>query len=569
MAIDLKKTDVAIVGLGAVGGVAALPLTRAGLSVVGIEAGSWLTPRDFAPDELRNNFRGWPQSAQKANTEIPTHRPNASAPYTPRLPIHPMMNGVGGTSLHYWAQSWRLNPWDFRVVSETTRRYGSSRLPNGTTVEDWPFELDELEPYYDKIEYEVGISGQAGNISGAIDRRGNIFEGPRKRGYPMPPLRSTEFTERMTAAARRLGWHPFPGPAAVNSETYDDRPGCQYHGFCNRGGCHVSAKNSTAVSTIPKAFATKRLEVITQATATSIVVDERSGRVTGVLFVKGGREFFQPADVVLLASYTYENVRLLLLSKSRAFPNGLSNNNNQVGRHYMSHFQTAPVSALFPFDLNTWYGLPAQGVAVDNWADDNFDHSGLDFVGGGNLWVYSDRRPIGAASMSTYGKAATWGSKWKSFIKENADRFNVSYLQKSTLPYEDNYLDLDPVVKDPMGFPVIRITADYKDNEKQMGPFIQEKMAQWYMEAGAIAVEKGPVGTMLPSTHAYGGTRMGDNRETNVVNRWGFSHEVPNLGILGASVMGTSGAHNPTLTAQALAWRTAEHLAMNWANILK
>jgi gluconate 2-dehydrogenase alpha chain len=567
MATDLKKTDVVIVGLGAVGGVAAVPLTRAGLSVVGIEAGSWLTPRDFAPDELRNNFRGWPQSAQKANTEIPTHRPNASAPYTPRLPIHPMMNGVGGTSLHYWAQSWRLNPWDFRVVSETMRRYGASRFPKGTTVEDWPFGLDELEPYYDKVEYEVGISGQAGNVSGVMDQRGNIFEGPRKRDYPMPPLRSTDFTERMTAAARRLGWHPFPGPAAVNSETYDDRPGCQYHGFCNRGGCHVGAKNSTAVSTIPKALATKRLEVITQATTTSIAIDERTGRVTGVVFVKGGREFFQPADVVLLASYTYENVRLLLLSKSRAFANGLSNNGGQVGRHYMSHFQTAPVSALFPFDLNTWYGLPAQGVAVDNWADDNFDHSGLDFIGGGNLWVYSDRRPIGAASMSTYGRAPTWGSKWKSFIKENADRFNVSYLQKTTLPYEDNYLDLDPTVKDPMGFPVIRITADYKDNEKQMGPFIQEKMAQWYMEAGAIAVDKGPVGTMLPSTHAYGGTRMGDNRATNVVDRWGFSHEVPNLGILGASVMGTSGAHNPTLTAQALAWRTAEHLAMNWANI--
>ena len=128
-----------------------------------------------------------------------------------------MMNGVGGTSLHYWAQSWRLNPWDFQIVSETTRRYGASRLPKGTTVEDWPFGLDELEPYYDNVEYEVGISGQAGNVSGNIDQRGNIFEGPRKRGYPMPPLRSSAFTERMTAAARKLGWHPFPGPAAVNS----------------------------------------------------------------------------------------------------------------------------------------------------------------------------------------------------------------------------------------------------------------------------------------------------------------------------------------------------------------
>jgi gluconate 2-dehydrogenase alpha chain len=289
--------------------------------------------------------------------------------------------------------------------------------------------------------------------------------------------------------------------------------------------------------------------------------------VSGVTYVKGGVEYSQPADVVLLASYTYENVRTLLLSKSKVFPNGLSNTGGQVGKHYFSHHTGATVAALFPVELNNWYGLPAQGTAVDNWADDNFDHSGHDFIGGGNLWVYSDRRPIGAASMSTFGKAPTWGSAWKSFIKQNADRWNLAYLQKTTLPYEDNYLDLDPTVKDALGFPVIRITADHKDNEKRIGAFIQDKMAQWFMEAGAIMVEKGPMGTMGPSTHAYGGTRMGDNRETNVVNRWGFSHEVPNLGILGASVMGTSGAHNPTLTAQALAWRTAEHLTKNWKAI--
>jgi len=569
MAIDLKKTDVVIVGLGAVGGVAALPLARAGLDVIGLEAGTWLTPRDFAPDELRNNFRGWPQSAQKANSEIPTHRPNSSAPYSPRLPIHPMMNAVGGTSVHYWAQSWRLNPWDFKVVSETTRRYGAGRIPRGSTVEDWPFGLEELEPYYDKVEYEVGISGQAGNINGMIDKRGNIFEGPRAREYPMPPLNGTEFTERMATTARKLGWHPFPGPAAINSQSYDNRPGCLYHGFCSRGGCHVNAKNSTAVSTIPKAMETGRLNVVTQAIVTSVAVDDKDGRVNRVVYVKGGEEYFQPADVVLLASYTYENVRMLLLSKSKAFPNGLSNTGGQVGKHYFSHHTGATLTALFPFDLNTWYGLPAQGVAVDNWADDNFDHSGLDFIGGGNLWVYSDRRPIGAASMSTFGKAPTWGSGWKSFIKQNADRWNIAYLQKTTLPYEDNYLDLDPTVKDGLGLPVCRITADHKDNEKKLGAFIQDKTAQWFMEAGAIAVERGPNGTMGPSTHAYGGTRMGDKRDTNVANRSGFSHEVPNLGFLGASVMGTSGAHNPTLTAQALAWRTAEHLTKNWNAIAR
>src|SRR6202049_3704133 len=220
----VKKTAVIVIGLGATGGVAVLPLAQAGIEVVGLEAGTWLAAKDFAPDELRNNFRAWPQAVQKAQHEVPTHRPTASAPYSPRPAIHPMMNAVGGTSLHYWAQSWRLNPWDFKVVSETTRRNGASRIPKGSTVEDWPFGLEELEPYYDLVEYEVGVSGQAGNISGRIDPRGNIFVCRARGAYPMPPLRGTEFTEMMAGVARRLGWHAFPGPAAINSRSYEDRP---------------------------------------------------------------------------------------------------------------------------------------------------------------------------------------------------------------------------------------------------------------------------------------------------------------------------------------------------------
>ena len=565
MPTNLPGTDVVVIGLGAAGGVAVLPLAEAGLNVVGLEAGTWLTNKDFAPDEIRNNVRDWPMAVQKCNREVPTHRMNEKAPTT-RAAGHAMMNGVGGTALHYWAQSWRLSPFDFKTVSETTRRYGRSRIPAGSTVEDWPFGYDELEPFYDRIEHEIGVSGQAGNILGAIDPRGNIFEAPRTRAYPMPPLRSTGFIDRMTATGRALGWHPFPGPAAINSERYQGRMPCMYHGFCNRGGCHVDAKNSPNVTTIPRAQKTGKLKVVTEAHVTKIECDA-NGKVTGVTYVTGKEEFFQPAKAVLLASYTYENSRLLLLSTSKAFPKGLSNNHGQVGRHYLSHAQGGAVTALFPFNLNSWYGLPAQGVAIDNWADDNFDHAGLDFIGGGNLWVYSDRRPIAAANMNTFGRTPGWGRQWKAFVKENADRVNTAYLQKTTLPYEDNYLDLDPVVKDPLGFPVCRITADYKDNERKISDFIQEKMELWYRAAGAIDIVRGPLGTMGVNTHAYGGTRMGDNVETNVVDRHGFSHEVPNLGVLGASVMGTSGAHNPTLTAQALAWRTAEHLVKNWKSI--
>src|SRR5881409_3847408 len=372
MAINLKKTNAVIIGVGAAGGVAALPLAQAGIEVIALEAGGWVIPRDMAPDELRYT-RGWPAKLQKVNDEIPTHRATASSPMTPRPERHAMMNAVGGTSVHYWGQSWRLNPWDFRVVSETKRRYAASRL----------------------------------RLHGTDDNR-------REQDGPF------------------------------------------------------------------------------------------------------------------------------------------------------SHNQTASVTALFPFNINTWYGTPSQGVAADDWADDNFDHSGLDFIGGGNLWVYHERRPIAAASMSTWNRAPLWGSAWKAFIKENADRQNTAYIQKTTLPYEENYLDLDPQVRDPLGFPVIRITAEYKENERKLALFMQDKMQQWYSAAGAIAIQRADIGPMTMSTHAYGGTRMGDNPETNVVDRWAFSHEAPNLGVLGASVMATSGARNPTLTAQALAWRTAEHLAKNW-----
>lgn len=478
------------------------------------------------------------------------------------------MNAVGGTSMHYWAQSWRLNPWDFNVVTETRNRYGVDRIPSGSTVEDWPFGYDELEPYYEKIEYTVGVSGQAGNLQGKKISGGNIFEGERRRDYPMKPLRSSPFTKLMDTAARGLNWDPFQGPAAITTELFDGRPPCQYHGFCNKGGCHVQAKSSTAVTVVPKAIDTGNLEVVTFARVTEIVVDD-SGRVSGVNYLKGSEIFFQPADVVLLASYAYENVRLLQLSKSPAFPNGLANNSGQVGRHYFSHHQGAPVTALFERDLHNWYGLPAQGVAIDNWADDNFDHSQLDFIGGANLWVHTDRRPISAAKMSTFGKTSSaWGSDWKSFIMKNADRTNTAYIQKTTLPYESNFLDLDPVVKDSIGLPVTRITAQYHENEKRIAAYAQDKMEQWYKEAGAIEVIKHGLGhAMEASTHAYGGARMGLNAETNVVNQWGFAHEVPNLGVLGAAVMGTSGSRNPTLTAQALAWRTAEHLVSSWQSI--
>jgi gluconate 2-dehydrogenase alpha chain len=572
MAVNLKAVDVAVIGLGAAGGVAVLPLTRAGLKVAGIEAGTWMDVHTFKPDEIYNNVRSLVTSVPKAKREIPTFRTSDTARARQGANA-PMMNAIGGTSIHYHAQSWRYSPWDFKVRSESIRRYGANSIPKGTTLEDWPVTYDELEQFYDHVEYEVGVSGRAGNIAGKIDPRGNVFEGPRQRDFPMPPLRDTDFTDMMMAAAKKAGWKPFRGPAAINSQPYRGRPGCAYHGYCDRGGCHIGAKNSTAVTTIPEAQKTKNLTIFDKAQVTRILSGNngQDGKVTGVLYLREGKEYFQPAKVVLLAGYTYENSRLLLLSKSKAYPKGLTNNHGQVGKHYFGHWDAQAgtgVSALFPFDLNIWYGAIAQNVTVEEFADDNFDHAGLGFIGGATIQVNTEKHPIGAAAMNTYGRAPQWGSQWKAFVRENAGRWVSSYIQANTFPYENTYLDLDPDVSDPLGDPVCRITSGPKENEPRQALYAGQKMEEWFRAAGAIEVTKaqGGGGPAL-TTHAFGGTRMGDNPETNVVDRWGFSHEAPNLGILGASVFGTAGARNPTLTVQALAWRTAEHLANNWKSI--
>ena len=569
MATTLKKTDVVIVGMGGAGGVAALPLAQAGIEVVGIEAGTWLKTTDMVPDELRIQRMGWPPGPQKVRGEAPTSRANSDA--TAVRGSAAMINAVGGTTMHYMAQAWRLHPWDFAVVSETRRRYGASRIPAGSTVEDWPLTYEDLEPYYDKVEYALGISGKAGNIKGRKIDGGNFFEGSRNREYPMPPLRTTGFMDHMTKAARNLKLHPFIGPAAILSKPYEGRFACGYHGYCMSLGCHLEAKSSPAVSSIPKAMKTGKLKVVTEASVTRIEVD-RSGRATGVTYIKGSEEYFQPADVVFISSQTMENVRLLLLSTSAAFPKGLSNNHGQVGKHYFSHAQFGSVSAVFPMDLRNWYGTPGQGICCDDWADDNFDHAGLNFIGGGTMYVYGERRPLAAVNAVQNPGGPTWGSVWKKNLINAVDRTNGAYMQRSTLPYEGNYLDLDPTTKDPMGNPVIRITASFRENEERISLFVGEKMREWYMAAGASQVTgTGMVragSAMGNSTHAYGGTRMGRNPDTNVLNEWGMSHEVPNLAIAGGSVMGTSGARNPTLTLQAVAWRTAEHIAKKWKSIV-
>ena len=292
---------------------------------------------------------------------------------------HPMMNAIGGTSIHYHAQSWRYSAWDFKVRSESIRRYGANSIPKGSTLEDWPLTYDDLENYYDLVEHEVGVSGRAGNILGKLDPRGNVFEAARKRDFPMPPLRDTEFTDMMATSAKKIGWKPFRGPAAINSVPYRGRPGCAYHGYCDRGGCHISAKNSTAVTTIPEAVKTKNLTIADKAQVTRIVSDN-AGKVTGVNYIRDGKEYFQPAKVVLLASYTYENSRRLLLLSEIEGVSERPLKQSRPGRQALFRSLGCPGGrgSQRAFSVRSQYlvrgDLLYKTVTVDEWADDNFDH---------------------------------------------------------------------------------------------------------------------------------------------------------------------------------------------------
>jgi gluconate 2-dehydrogenase alpha chain len=563
--VQLPPVDVVIVGLGAGGGVAAHVLTEAGLEVAGIEAGPRLTTDDFLFDELRNDVHAH-FSQPKAAHEIPTWRNDTDeVAGPPRWPML-MINAVGGTSVHYEAMSFRFQRWNFETRSQAIARYGASAIPAGSTVADWPVGYAELEPFYARVERAIGVSGTAAHVVGQpLNPAGNVFEEERSDPFPMPALRRTGWSELMAGGADALDWHPFPAPAGVNSEPYDGRPACTFCGFCQYNGCYQDSKGSTQLNVIKCAEATGRLRVETMARVTRIDVDDQ-GLASGVTFIRDGVEHFQPAKVVLVATFTYENTRLLLLSKSAAYPDGLSNNHGQVGKHYIAH--VVPFAyGLFPDRrLNVFNGVGSQVTCIDDWNADNFDHSGLGFLSGGVMTAMHEVMPVAFARWPVPPGVPRWGSGWKQWVHANAQSVGAVFTQFDALPYESNFMDLDPTVVDRDGFPVIRVTHKLHPNEEQAYRFIMDKSHDWLRAAGATEVWEYPI-KLVEGRHCYGGTRMGDDPDSSVVDRYGLSHEVPNLGLLGASTFPSAGGHNPTLTLQAHAWFAAQHIVDNWKSV--
>src|SRR5438067_5632748 len=303
-----QKTDVVIVGVGAAGGIHAAELATAGMKVRGLERGPRHATADFAGlDELRYFQR---QDLRPHSKRQPvTWRPNRRTRANP-LPVLNYGNQAGGGTVHYGAVSWRLHDDDFRARAQTIERYGASAIPKDSSLADWPLGYADVEPYYDRAEYELGVSGKAGNLEGRKVDGGNPFEAARRRDYPLPPLLADQGEMAFEGATRKLGYHPFSTPRAIISQPYNGRPGCTYCGFCQAFGCHVGAKSSILVTKLPEADATGNFRLVTGAMCYRVNSDN-SGRVTGVAYYGAdGSDNTIEAELVIIAPFMYHPTRL-------------------------------------------------------------------------------------------------------------------------------------------------------------------------------------------------------------------------------------------------------------------
>jgi gluconate 2-dehydrogenase alpha chain len=565
----IEKTDVVIVGVGAAGGILAAELGKAGMKVIGLERGPRLKTSDFEPhDELRYFQR---QDLRPDPKRMPvTWRPNAKATAHP-IPSQNNGNQAGGGTVHYGAVSWRFHEDDFRVRSQTIARYGADAIPEGSSIIDWPVSYAELEPYYERAEYELGVSGKAGNLQGKKVDGGNVFEAPRQREYPLPPLLNDQVGANFEPAARKLGLHPFATPHAILSQPYKDRPGCTYCGFCQAFGCHVGAKSSILVTKLPEADATGNFKLITGAMCYRVNSDN-SGKATGVSYYGPDRsDNTIEADIVILAPFIYDNVRLLLLSKSEKFPNGLANSSGHLGKHIMAHIGARAFAAFDDRHVNVYMGPSAQKNSLDDYNADNFDHKDLGFIRGAQISAGPaglEGGPLGTAmSMNPPPGVPRWGAAFRDFYAKYYTRHTALTGQTENLPYADQTIDLDPNVRDAWGLPAPRITYDWRrPNEKARVEFIQKKMVEIGHAMGAAQVWTAPFGPGAPGAHHQGGTRMGSDPHESVVNKYSQSWDVPNLFIMGSSTHPTMSGFNPTLTLQALAYMTAEAIVNRYRN---
>ncbi|HLQ25227.1 MAG TPA: GMC family oxidoreductase [Acidiferrobacterales bacterium] len=573
MATKLKPVDVVLVGVGWTGGILGKELTQAGLQVVGLERGrDRSTNPDFQlpgiHDELKYAVRY--ELMQDLSRETITFRNNSKQTALPMRQLGSFLpgEGLGGAGVHWNGMCFRFLPWDFETRSRTLARYGKDAVPEDSTIQDWGVTFDELEPFFDKFEYTCGIAGKAGNLKGKKQTGGNPFEGPRQRDYPNPPMKVSYQGAMFKKAAEDLGLHPFPAPSANVTRPYTNPDGvplgtCVYCGYCERFGCEVSAKASPQTTVLPVLLKNKNFELRTQSHVTKINLDSSGKRAVSVSYVDitSGQEFEQPADIILLASYILNNVRLLLYSKIGA-PYDPASGTGVVGRNY-AYQATSGVTAFFEDkNFNPFMGAGALGMIVDDFNGDNFDHSNLGFIGGGYLAAWTTgSRPIQYHPVPE--GVPRWGAEWKTAAAHYYGRSLVISTHGGVISYRDNYLDLDPTYRDIYGTPLLRVTFDWHDNELKRSNYLTdqaEKIAK-AMRPNKIrrqALSKHYSIVPYQTTHNTGGAIMGVDPKTSVVNKYLQNWDVPNLFVVGSNTYPQNAGYNPTDTLGALTYWCAD-----------
>ena len=572
----LPSRPVVFVGGGLTAALAARQLTAQGVDVLVLErGGDW---RDSAAstlpnqrDELRWDVRSHLMQDWAAQTYTMRHASSETALPVRRMRAFLPGEGVGGAGNHWNGQTWRWAEYAPTLRTRIVERYGKSAIPADMPLQDWGVTYAELEPYHDLFEKLFGIAGRAGNLQGRIQRGGNPFEAPRQNEYPQAPMEITEAGAVFSAAAEKLGYSPFPMASANSPAVYTNPDGmslgaCQYCGHCEKFFCEANAKASPALLLYPLLEQRRTFELRTHAHVVGLVHDRAAKRVTGVRYVDlaSGEMFEQPADVVVLSSFTMTNTQLLLTS-GIGKPYDRATGQGVVGKNFC--YQTMSNVPVFLKDrwINPFLAAGSSQTVIDDFNEDHFDHSGLGFLGGGYIYAnVTSGRPI--LNRLVPSGTPAWGSAWK---RANADWYAHSFaitVHGACYPHADNYLDLDPTYKDAFGQPLLRMTFNFRENETRMSAWCTGKAHEIARATGATIV--GSPAPRKPdfdvrqyqTTHVTGGTIMGADPRTSVVSPHLQHWDAHNLFVVGASVYTYNAGYNPTGPLSAMALRLGDDL---------
>jgi choline dehydrogenase-like flavoprotein len=527
--------DFAIVGSGAAGGIIAKELAVAGFSVVVLEQGPRLTEKQFDHDEFATFMQGrW---SNNPATQPQSFRASPSANAQPALAaIYGRL--VGGSNAHFTGNFWRMRPLDFNEASVL------GGVP-GTALADWPITYEELEPYYTKAEWELGVSGEPGP-----------FDPPRSKPYPMPslPIKSSGVLFDKGAAA--LGYHSQPTPLAINSRYYNGRPACQHCGFCLFFMCEFRSKSSSFVTTLPVAEATGKCEVRPDSYVARIETNG-DGRVTGVAYFDAKKQLqLQRARAVVVCANGAETPRLLLNSESTRFPNGLANSSGMVGKHLMFNTYFG-VNAQFEQPLNEHKSVQNTRMMLDFYATD----PKRGFYGGGGIDARFGKYPIIFALGGLPPGSPTWGEEYARSLARQFTRTMFLGTHGTSLPLETNSVSIDPSLKDAWGLPCMRVTYRDHPDDLKTAEFLGARALEIAQAAGALEAWPEPVAPQTNSVHMLGTCRMGNDPKSSVTDRFHRAHDVRNLFICDGSSLVTSTRGQPTETICALAFRAGEKIA--------